>query len=661
MCGIAGSVSFDRPPDPELVLAMLGRIAHRGPDGSGYYRDQRIALGHTRLSIIDVAGGAQPMSNERRDVWVSFNGEIFNYIELREELRAKGYVFRTASDTEVIVHAWDEWGTAAFERFNGQWAIALWESRRERLILCRDRLGIRPLFTTRTPTELLFASEIKSLFVHPHVDRAFDPNGINEVFTFWSTVAPTTPFAGVRQVPPGHYSIIDASGESVVPYWSMKFPAAGEEPSQDLATNAARLRDLIETAARLRFERSDVPVGSYLSGGIDSAITASVVASVRSAPVSTFSLRFKDREYDEGHFQRELVERLGTDHHEIAIGSSDIVNIFPDVVAQAESPLLRSAPAPMYLLSRLARDAGFKVVVTGEGADEVLAGYDIFREGRLREFWYRNPDSTVREHAVSLLYPWLARSPNAAPAFARDFFGRDFDPHDPAMSHRPRWASTAALKHMLAPDFRSTADPGLDLLARMPSESTRWNSLSRAQWLEATTLLPGYILASQGDRMLMANSVEGRFPFLDRDVVEFAMAMPARHKLLGLDEKHVLKRAFDDVLPASILRRPKQPYRAPDASAFFGSEGEPAWLDEVLSPRAIAAAGVFQPQIVAGLVAKCRRTMGARLSNTDNMRILAVISTQLLHDRFITGNASRARSAQPTTVIDNLSPERNTL
>jgi asparagine synthase (glutamine-hydrolysing) len=301
-----------------------------------------------------------------------------------------------------------------------------------------------------------------------------------------------------------------------------------------------------------------------------------------------------------------------------------------------------------------------KVVVTGEGADEMLAGYDVFREGRLREFWLRNPTSSVRDRAVSLLYPWLARSPSAAPAFAREFFGQNLRPDDPAISHRPRWSSTSVLKHMLAPEARvHDVDPVEELLARMPADSGDWDPLGRAQWLESATLLPGYVLASQGDRMLMANSVEGRFPFLDRDVVDFATSLPARHKLLGLDEKHILKRAFADVVPESIIRRPKQPYRAPDASAFFDGGRMPDWLGEVVRPGAVRDAGLFQPHLVEALMAKCLRTRGAQMSNTDNMRFMAVISTQLLYYQMVVDGGPQPTAVEPAasapmTIIDTL-------
>jgi asparagine synthase (glutamine-hydrolysing) len=636
MCGICGIVSLGPPPDRELLLRMMGRLAHRGPDGCGYYRDGQVALGHTRLAIIDTAGGAQPLCNEDGDRWVSFNGEIFNYVELRDELRRRGHAFRTASDTEVIVHAWEEWREDCFRRFNGQWALALWDRRERRLVLSRDRLGVRPLYYTRTPTGLLFASEVKALFADPSVNRAFDPVGMDQILTYWSTVAPRTVFQGVEQLEPGHYAVFDDHGLRTTPYWSISFPERGQEAGQDLRESTEALRDKLVEAARLRFLRSDVPVGAYLSGGLDSSITAAMIARYTQAPLHTFSLRFSDAEFDEGDYQKAMSARLGTQHEDVVVRPGQIADVFPDVIRHTETPILRAAPAPLFLLSKLVRDSGYKVVVTGEGADEVFAGYDIFREARVRRFWAADPESTKRTRAAELLYPWMARSPGRMPAFARTFFGRNLDPADPALSHRPRWDSTSALKTMLTPQLRArTGDPDpAGLVASMPPASQDWDPLGRDQWLEMVTLLPGYILASQGDRMLMANSVEGRFPFLDSEVVDFANALPARHKLFGMEEKYLLKQAFADLVPQDIVRRPKQPYRAPDAASFF-ADCTPAWFDEVTTERAVREAGVFRPELVAGLLEKCRRTGGERMTNTDGMRVLAVVSTQLTYLTFI--------------------------
>jgi asparagine synthase (glutamine-hydrolysing) len=663
MCGICGIVSYVGPPDLTLLRRMMGRLGHRGPDGNGWYRDQRAALGHTRLAIIDTAGGAQPLCNEDGTVWVTFNGEIFNYVELREELRQRGHTFRTAADTEVIVHAWEEWGEECFSRFNGQWAFALWDRRAERLVLSRDRLGVRPLFFTRLPAGLLFASEVKSIFADPSVERAFDPAGLGQTFSFWSPVAPRTVYRGIEQLEPGHYAVLDRDGLRKASYWRITFPERGRELSQNVQENTAALRERIIEATRLRFLRSDVPVGAYLSGGIDSSVTAAVIARYTDAPLHTFSLRFADSEFDEGQYQKQMSALLGTQHQDVMVSRSDIAAIFPEVVRHAETPIVRAAPAPLFLLSKLVRDNGYKVVVTGEGADEVLAGYDIFREARVRLFWSRDPESAKRTRAAELLYPWMARSPGRVPAFARSFFGRNLDPSDPALSHRPRWDSTSVIKSMLSGDMQDRigrADAG-DIVAAMPSGSENWDPLSRGQWLEMTTLLAGYILASQGDRMLMANSVEGRFPFLDRDVVDFANALPARHKLFGLEEKYLLKRAFADLVPEDIIHRMKQPYRAPDAASFFAG-GSPAWFAEVTSDRAVAAAGVFEPSLVAGLLAKCKRTGGENMSNTDNMRVLAVVSTQLTHESFIAdggqGTLDRVLP-DPSVAVDLLTDDRS--
>jgi asparagine synthase (glutamine-hydrolysing) len=663
MCGVCGIVSDGSPPDLMLLRRMTGRLGHRGPDGNGYFRDRRAALGHARLAIIDAAGGAQPLSNEDGTVWVTFNGEIFNYVELGAELRHRGHVFQTASDTEVIVHAWEEWGEKCFSRFNGQWAIALWDRRAERLVLSRDPLGICPLFFVRRPGSLLFASEVKSIFADQSVARAFDPAGLDQTFTYWSPVAPRTVFRGVEQLEPGYYAILDRDGFRKAPYWRITFPEQGREPVQDASENADALRERIIEAARLRFVRSDVPVGAYLSGGIDSSVTAAVIARYTDTPLHTFSLRFSDSEFDEGQYQKKMSAVLGTRHQDIMVSPSDIAAAFPEVIWHGESPILRAAPAPLFLLSKLVRDNGYKVVVTGEGADEVLAGYDLFREARVRLFWSRDPESAKRTRAAELLYPWMVRSPGRMPAFARSFFGRRLDPGDPALSHRPRWDSTSVIKGMLSRDLQDgmrTADAE-DVVAAMPPGSKDWDPLSRAQWLEMTTLLPGYILAPQGDRMLMANSVEGRFPFLDRDVVDFADALPARHKLFGLEEKYLLKRAFADLVPDEILHRQKQPYRAPDAASFF-TPGRPGWFEEAMTEQAIAAAGVFEPSLVAGLVAKCGRTGGENMSNTDNMRIVAIVSTQLTHEYFIAGGGSRALDRplpDPSVAVDLTANDRS--
>jgi asparagine synthase (glutamine-hydrolysing) len=628
---------------------MIGRLKHRGPEGSGYFQDEHAVLGHTRLSIIDLEGGWQPLSNEDGSMWVSYNGEIFNYVELAAELTGHGHVFRTRSDTEVIVHAFEQWGMRCFERFNGQWALALWDRRNRSLVLSRDRLGVRPLFYARAGGRFHFASEIKALFADPRIDRRFDSAGLEEIFTFWCTVAPRTAFAGVSQLEPGCAAVLADGKLQTIPYWRISFPPAARDSGCGLRENGAVLRERLVSAARLRFLRSDVPVGAYLSGGIDSSVTAAIIARYTDAPLETFSLQFTDPEFDERAYQEEMSKRLGSRHHAVEVAAEEIGRSFPEVIWHAEQPLLRSAPAPMYLLSRLVRQSGFKVVVTGEGADEMLAGYDIFREAKVRIFWSRDPESKKRGDIAGLLYPWMERTPGKAPSFAHEFFARNLDAADAALSHRPRWDSAAGITSLLTADARArlAGIPVADeLIAGMPAEHTEWDPLCRAQWLEIKTLLSGYILSAQGDRMLMANSVEGRFPFLDPELVAFANSLPARHKLLALDEKHILKSEFADMIPPSILARPKQPYRAPEASSFF-SRGAVDWVRDVTDPRCLAAAGIFEPAAVARLLAKCAQAGGKRMSNTDNMRLLAVLSTMLVHRTFIAADGSGGHDEEP--------------
>jgi asparagine synthase (glutamine-hydrolysing) len=661
MCGICGiaNIKDPLPPDVKLLTRMMGRLRHRGPDSSGYYRDTEVALGHTRLAIIDLETGAQPLSNEDESIWITFNGEIFNYVELTAELYKRGHSFKTKSDTEVIVHAYEEWGTSCFERFNGQWALALWDRKKHRVILSRDRHGIRPLYYTKCNNRFLFASEIKALFADIRVERKLDPAGLAEIFTFWSPIAPRTAFEGIEELRPGHFAILGDGQIQSKPYWSTSFPQAGRETPLSEIENADLLRHCLIDSSQLRFTRSDVPVGAYLSGGIDSSITSAIVSNYTEAPLRTFSIRFTDSEFDEGVYQREMVNRLGADHRDVEVSNEAIGNVFPDVIWHAERPVLRTAPAPLFLLSKLVRESGYKVVVTGEGADEVLAGYDIYREARARLFLAQNLASTKRGKIILCLYPWMARSPQQVPAFAGAFFGKGLDPSDPGFSHRPRWDAASSMKLMFNPDLWQEIEKTNvveDLLSTLPDNHNTWNPLCRAQWLEMITLLSGYILSAQGDRMLMAHSVEGRFPFLDCNLVDFANQLPARHKLLALDEKHLLKIAFNDLIPKSIIKRPKQPYRAPDAASFFSGNNSD-WVDELTNESRLRRADIFVPDAVARLTAKCRLVKGLKMSNTDNMRIVGILSTMLVHHQFIEKDgrgSSDECPAEPMKVVDRV-------
>lgn len=639
---------------------MMGAMLHRGPDEFGRYHDRHAGLAHARLSIIDLASGQQPMTSEDETLWIVFNGEIFNYVELRDELVAAGHRFRTRSDTEVILHAWEEWGEDALDRFNGQWAFALWDARARRLVFARDRVGVRPLYYAEHGGRVTFGSEIKVVFAgDPALTRAWDPAGLDQVFTFWTVIAPHTVFAGVRELEPGHVRTyqLGAPGEDATvrdrAWWQPRLDGSFRG---SLAEAGEAVRAALEQATRLRMLRADVDVGSYLSGGLDSSLIATLGLAAKGEGFHTFSLRFEDAEYDEGEFQRIMSRHLGTTHHEVVVSRADIARVFPKVVWHAERPILRTAPAPMYLLSALVREHGIKVVLTGEGADEMFAGYDIFREAAVRRFWGRAPASTARPKLLDKLYPYLARSPVSQRAMAQAFFGQGLDRwRQPGFGHDTRWRTTAAVKRLLRGDVRAAGEAAASipaLLADLPAEFAGWSYLAQDQYLEARTLLGGYLLSAQGDRMLMGNSIEGRFPFLDRDVMALAGQLPDSYKLRGLDEKHVLKRLGRDLLPPEILARPKQPYRAPDALAFVG-DGAPGWIAEMMSPEVAEAAGVFEPAAVAQLWAKCRaKAATPQFSNTDNMAVVGVLSTHLVWQQLVHAPAEAPPPSQVRTIVE---------
>jgi len=651
MCGIAGIAglsSQSAAPQRAELREMIEHLRHRGPDGYGFYEDAQVGLAHARLSIIDLEGGSQPIHNEDRSVWVVFNGEIFNYLELRADLERSGHRFYTHSDTEVIVHLYEQHGLDFVHQLNGQFAIALWDVRRRRLVLARDRTGIRPVFYTLHGGRLVFASEIKALFAHPGVPRRLRAAGISQVFTFWSSQAPATIFDGVLSLPAGHVLVLEDGKTDIRKYWDWQFPESGAT-ARSVEDEARELRELLVDAVRLQL-RADVPVGAYLSGGLDSSIVTTLIKHFTDTPLRTFSLTFEDGEFDESDYQSEMVRYLGTHHTAVRCTRADIGAAFPRAIWHAETPIVRTAPTPLMLLSERVRAEGYKVVLTGEGADEVFAGYDLFREAKVRRFWGRSPQSAWRPRLLERLYPYLKHSPMAGRAFTQNFFGQGIDDmQSPWFAHMPRWRTTQRLWQFFTPEVRAEAaavDPFAEIASRLPPEIGRWAPLSRDQYVEAHTLLSGYLLCSQGDRMAMANSVEGRFPFLDHRVIEFANGLPPHHKLRALEEKYVLKQAVRGLLPERIRVRTKQPYRAPDSQSFF-TEGRPLEYVEALFGQArIGESGLFDPLAVRKLYEKCRA--GRAIGFADNMAFVGILSTLLVEEMFVRRNAFLGEAALPT-------------
>lgn len=641
MCGIAGYVKLEPVPMPDPVTArrMGEALHHRGPDGSGLAQFASAVLVHTRLSIIDLSTGEQPMANEDETVWVTFNGEIFNYIELRAELEAAGHRFRTHSDTETIVHAYEQWGDSFAERLNGQFAIALWDQRRERMLLVRDRVGIRPLFLREQDGLLYFASEVKALKAGaPGKPLRISSRALGQIFTFWSTVGETTIFEGVSSVPPGHYLIVENGQRNLRRYWNWAYQPASSIRDGTMADSARELLTLLEDAVRLQL-RADVPVGAYLSGGLDSSGLVALIRRNSDVRLRTFSVTFGDSEFDESSQQLAMARFLGTEHATVSCEPGHIASIFPRLIAHTETAILRTAPAPLMMLSGLVRRSGFRVVLTGEGADEVFGGYDLFKEAKIRRFWAQQPSSRWRPELLARLYPYLRNSPASNRAFSQSFFGRDLlDTADPFYGHRSRWSTTRRSWAFLAPEMRAAiADwqPEDDLRALIPEGFAEWDGLARDQYCEATTLLYGYLLSSQGDRVAMANSVEGRVPYLDHRVIEFANALPARLKLRALKEKAVLREALRPLLPREIVERVKQPYRAPDSVSFFANGSAPEYVKYLFSPERMREAGLFDPVAAGRLFEKCRA--GKALGFADNMAFVGMLSAMLVDEQFVRG------------------------
>ncbi len=618
---------------------MIASLRHRGPDGSRIRCQGQVGLAHARLSIVDLDSGWQPMSNHDGSTWVVFNGEIFNHLELRAQLEREGFCFSTHCDTEVIVHLYDRYGDRFVDYLNGQFAIALHDTRRQRMVFARDRVGIRPLYYTCDGRRLVFGSEVKALFALPDAHRAIDLRGLGQVFSAWGALAPDTVFEGVCQVEPGHLMVLDLLAPALRPvstaYWDWDFV---EDPGarRSEADYAEELHALLADAVRLQL-RADVPVGAYLSGGLDSSVIAALVAGLGAGSIRTFSLGFENREFDERPQQQVMVDALGSEHSGILVSGTDIAAGFARAVRHAESPILRTAPVPMTLLANHAHRAGYKVVLTGEGADEVFAGYDLFKEAKVRRFMARQPFSRWRGRLVERLYPYLAHSPARAPGFSAQFFGEGRDEVDaPWFAHGPRIRSTQRTWRFFSPEVREHFGPAgarALLQSRLPASTARMGPLACDQYVEAKTLLPGYLLSSQGDRMSMAHSVEGRYPFLDHRLVEFGNRLPARYKLRGLCEKYLLKRAMARELPASIIGRHKQPYRSPDSSSFF-SDGAPLpWVADALAPSRLRTCGLFDAEAVARLVSKCGA--GRAIGFPDNMAFVGVLSTLLLHEQFV--------------------------
>jgi len=633
MCGIAGIIAnpSEAPPTCAVLTRMSQSLAHRGPDAAGISVDGQIGLAHARLSVVDIANGGQPMSIDGGRLRITFNGEIFNHVELRSELQACGQSFITQSDTEVILRAFDAWGFGAWSRLNGQFAFALADRDARVVWLVRDRVGICPLHVAQTPRAILFGSEARAIHASGLVRARANLSAINAVFRLWSCPGRETTFEGIESVLPGRVLRIDEQLRT------REFEYAGEN-AVDLSAsgigsvpvNEDEIAGVLSDAVRIRL-RADVRVGAYLSGGLDSSLVVRLMQECSQAELSTFSLRFVDpafdTRFDEGESQREAASFFGTVHHELQIGPSDITGALPAAVTHAETPLVRAGPVPMYLLARFVRGNDLRVVLSGEGADEFFGGYDVFKEVKLRAFLQRSPDSLMRRALLSRLHRYVAGAGNG---MWDAFFQGSSDSTDAFDSHSARWRNSEWSLRFLSEDVRdakSNDEIRAQVAASMEDGWRCADALQRAQTIEIATFLAPYLLSSQGDRMLMAHGIEGRFPFLDPRVVAVARRLMPEQKLIGLREKAILRRVASRVLPRSIASRRKWPFRAPMQGAFFGIHA-PDYVRELLSPRALANCPLIDSRTASRL---CERAFGTdnALAEREQMAAFGLLTLQL--------------------------------
>ncbi|MDX2158270.1 MAG: asparagine synthase (glutamine-hydrolyzing) [Hyphomicrobiaceae bacterium] len=649
MCGIAGFLGQSSHPidHAQTIKAMLARIEHRGPDEQGYMVDDHGALGNARLSIIDLASGSQPIATPDNRYWIAYNGETFNYRELRKDLEERQARFSTTCDTEVVLWGLAIHGPEFLKAMNGQFAVAFYDREKRTLLLARDRLGERPLYVARRGNSVVYASEIKALAAHPAIGLKLSARAVRDVLYGWSTMPATSAFEGIEEIAPGSYLEVSPEGIAGRTYDRIvsRALAAGRR-SQSLADSAAQVRAALDRSVALRL-RADLEVGAYVSGGLDSTITAGLARRQLSTQLRTFSIRFGQTGFDEGGFQSDVVEAIGSKHTEIRIGVADYEAALPDVVRHAEAPLYRMAPLPMYLLAKAVRQHGIRVVLTGEGADEFFLGYDIYRETLTRLALESAGSDAAGAAAVEALYPYLEHFRGAGSAGILQFFRSHAGRTDDVLySHRPRLSFGDFGIRLLSGDVTNSLGDYREevrtaLAARHP-DLGKLDPVDRAIVLESELLLGGYLLSSQGDRMASAHAVEGRYPFLDPDLIETACRLPRDHCLKdGKVEKLILKEAFGDIVPRSVIERPKHPFRAPDAHLLLKGEAR----RHLPTDAEVASLGIFD-------AAKVRRFLDRlepeKASQRELQALTVIVTTHLLQKELV-AKGSRG-PAEPTRI-----------
>jgi len=589
MCGIAGVVArdSDKRLDPTLIDQMVARLHHRGPDDTGVVTLPGVSLGLKRLSIIDVAGGRQPIHNEDETIAFVGNGEIYNYRVLREELQGKGHRFRTGSDMEVVVHGYEEWGDRVAEHVNGQFAFALWDGPRRRLLAARDRAGEKPLYYYDGGDDIVFASEIKSLLARADIPRRLDPEALDGFLTYEFIIAPRTIFEGVKKLPPAHAMSVENGVVRTWPYWHAPSETDVERGESEWIEE---LRETLGRAVRSQM-MSDVPLGAFLSGGIDSSTVVALMARASQRPIQTFSIAFAEGSYDESSYAREIAKLFGTEHREEAI-APDVSELFDKLIPHLDEPFADTSLFPTYLVSQVAAK-DVKVVLSGDGGDELFAGYDWYVADRFARSLARFPGRGALSmlHAMSEWVPPSEKKKGLVNKVKRFLAGAASAPeleHYRWLSHTSPEAKGRLYSSSFAAALASS-DPTLPVLAKLGE--TRDDLLNRQLFADFKLFLSDDILVKV-DRMSMATSLEARAPFLDKDVIELAFRMPGHLKLRGGTRKYVLKKTMEGVLPERILHRQKEGFSIPMKN-WLRRELEPL-MSDLLSRERVQSRGLFE-------------------------------------------------------------------
>ena len=660
MSGIVGFFTKNGTVDTLGVLKrMLTKIKHRGSDYNGVFVSNCIGLGEGQCYSAIKKMNKSPLSNEDETLWIVWSGAVFNRKDLESKLLKRGHQLKTDSDAELILFLYKVFGVNCLDMINGQFAFSIWDVIKNELFLARDRVGICPLYYSKTTSGFVFASEIKALFEHPQLTAKISARSLTQIATFWTTLTPDTIFEGVFELSPGHYLILNSDGLKNKAYWEFPVYLPEEYTEYSLADSIDQFDELFSDAVSIRTQQ-DEPYGAYLSGGIDSSVTTAYIKRLHpDLNLDTFSISFTNLDFDESAYQDIAVDYYKTNHSKVICSDADIANNFREVIWHAETPLLRSAPTPMYLLSKLARKSNIQTVITGEGADEILGGYNIFKEAIIREFWAKEPTSKYRPLLLKKLYPYLSQMSNTNDMALKMFFGYKLtETSSPVYSHLLRWNNTARIKNFFSSNIKDEVkdyNPVEELSEKLKTKLKGVDLLSRAQWIESTIFMSNYLLSSQGERMVAANSVQARVPFLDHRVIELCMKLKPEYKLKGLNEKYLLKTMMKNRVPKEIIARQKQPYRAPIASSF-SSDNAPDYIQDMLSKDKITSMGLFDYEKVKLLLEKMK--LKHQITEIDNMALTTILSTQILHSFFIEKRIQVLRSSE-LIQLDNIVYDKN--